>query len=900
MIPGLPGILITEEDLEAERQRQLQAGAIWPMSNPVGTETTATLTPRTWWDDTKDALWRGVTDPGELLKFGVGVNPAGNAVLAGRDIGEGAIDATRALLRGDIEGTRPGALQIGLGIGSIAPIVGPGIRKAAPEIREGVAALRAAAKDAARAAEPPPASTVARALPDAPVARPGGLIEQPRLDIPQAPATPVAALEQRLSGPVEGVPVPEPPPPVAMPPPAAAARSAIDLPDLPEGLLFDPAKGAEASKGATLGMTPEQYAEYLNYRAGLLDPGIAKLNRPSGAKGGREGTNAGLPSLRAMTVDDAITTAKGEPHLIRNADDTGYVGAPHTVRTPEQLQAARDRFDASVARGGPGSDWYIRVKAYVDEVAGRDPVLARQLAEELALFSAQSDPFTNLGFAQQARMGRVRDPANPPTKVRTGQQAERFNQARSLQEQAIEAGVGYPNMQEGNKTGIFRQHMDPTAPAGTTGTNDIWHARAFGFVDPKTGKPWDKALSQENHAWLDYETMLAVDRANAKKLGGRSDWTPAEIQAAPWVAEKAASLEKRFKIAADEAFGRASSTYPDYAPHFTMQVPGEQKPGGNTRLGYGTLSSGEFQEASRRVDPSGLDPMYRNLGMSQRGVATDATGAWREAPSKPVEYNPVDISQPMIDFRGSGNKREINPDTLAGMRASLAIRGANDFQIGSPGTLWDTRAGSNSRTSIKIGLGRVVTEDEARRLNALGEQHGLVFANTADGAGFLNFGEENGRKIQKKLDVGLAKAIDDIVPGAKIERADATSPGTQTYVDYGNRMAYRNRGKGQTIRMLDKELQAAEPRAPGMVAGLMDDPNEAVKAQQNLQRLALSGQIGIRPDYERWLRLVSEGRLRAALEQARAVGYRGLPAVAGGAVLGGGLLGGDGSREPGA
>jgi hypothetical protein len=328
-----------------------------------------------------------------------------------------------------------------------------------------------------------------------------------------------------------------------------------------------------------------------------------------------------------------------------------------------------------------------------------------------------------------------------------------------------------------------------------------------------------------------------------------------------------------------------------------MSAPFEQKPGGSTGLTTGTMTPQEWQEYSRRVDPGGVDPTWRNMGLNQRAVTTDATGAWQEGKRAP-EYNPADISQPMIDFQGSAAKREINPGTRAGIEAGLATRGLTDFQIGSPATLWDTRAGNAAKNSIKIDLGRGVTEDEARKLHTLGQQHGLSFANTGTGAGFMNFNDEmKGGKVQKLLDVGLAKAINDIVPGAAVSRAAATGDTRSIYVNYGQRKA--NEGKGYATRMLDEKLQAAERSgAPGMVSSLLDDPNEAVKAQQNLQRLQASGQIGVRPDYERYLRLLAETRLRGLMEHARSVGYRGLPAVGAGAALGGGLLGGDGSREP--
>ena len=77
-------------------------------------------------------------------------------------------------------------------------------------------------------------------------------------------------------------------------------------------------------------------------------------------------------------------------------------------------------------------------------------------------------------------------------------------------------------------------------PEPTTGTNDIWHARGFGYTN-KDGGTFSRALSAQEHRFLDYETMLAVARARDRNLGGRSDWKAGEIQAAPWVAGKGAA-----------------------------------------------------------------------------------------------------------------------------------------------------------------------------------------------------------------------------------------------------------------------------------------------------------------------------------------------------------------------
>jgi hypothetical protein len=693
--------------------------------------------------------------------------------------------------------------------------------------------------------------------------------------------------------------------PVSVPGPRAAG-GAPDLSELSPGLLYDPARGAQAARGATQGMSPEDYARWIADRGMMLDEGVARLNQVGKGERG----NASLPNLRAMTPEDAAVTAASDPHLAFKRPDGNYVGAPAGTVTPEDVQRLREAFDAQVARGVGGSDWYQRVQDYIKEVSGGDPIKARQIAEEWAVMSAQADPGTNTAFSLQARNALAR--GQPADIVRTGQQAKTFNEARAAQEEYLAArdqpgrnsrpgspdesldAAKFPAMALGKKTDIYRQHMDPTALEGTTGTNDIWHGRAFGFVDPKTGEEWDKAFGPAQHNWLDYETTQAVNRANAAGLGGRTDWKPGEIQAAPWVSGKSESLQRRFGVDAAEGDRRANATYPDYAPWYTADMPHEQIPGGSTGLTTGSMTPEEWHAAGRRINPGGVDPQLNQLGLMTRGTRQGG-GAWQEGRG-PVESNPVDIARPLIDTMTdpATDKRIVNPATMKGLESAAAVRGLSDMQIGSPVSFFDRRAGSNKSTAVTIDLGRTTTPEEAKALYDLGDRHGLGFTNTGEGGGFLNFDQTaKGGDVQKKLDAGLADEIRKIVPGARIGRADASS--ANAYVNYGQRMRAANAGKGYATKYMDQILQRNEPAAPGIYQGLLDDPNEAAKAQQNLKRLQASGQIGVRPDYELWQRLIAEGRLRSALEWARANGYRGLPAAVGGAVPAAGLLGGDDS-----
>jgi hypothetical protein len=766
-----------------------------------------------------------------------------------------------------------------------------------PAAQEGptvpAAALPAQAPEPAPSAEPPATPTPAAA---------GPVSHSLDGHVPFPDAAPT---------PPPGAPEPVPAPPAAPTGPAPTAvaprptPAAIpELPALPPGHLFDPVLGAQAIQGADI-TDPAVYEAHLQARAKLLDEGVATLNRPAG----KTGTMAGLPELRGMDPAQAIEIARTEPHLIQRPDGS-YVGAPANIKSPADIQAMRVSVDAAVARGASGSDWYNRVLKFIDEISGRDPVRGRQLAEEYAVFSAQSDPNTNLGFAQQATNARMR--GTPAVKVRTGQQAGRFNDARAAQEDFLkrvqtEALAGrsledlyhqFPNMAEGKKTGIFRQHMDQSALPGTTGTNDIWHARVFGYVDPKTGKPWDKAIGEAQHKFLDYETMLAIDRANKANLGGRSNWTAAEIQAAPWVWSKGESLINRFKLSPEEGFRRANETYPDFADRYTADMPREQRPYGASGVGYGSMTPEEWTSAAPRTNPANqLDPQLTHLGFNTR-ASIPGYGAWQPSPRLPVENNPVEVARPMIDLANVNKQRVVHPGTLAALESSTAVSNLTDLQAAAGATYWDKQAGSNVRRGITIDLGRGTTKDEATALDALATKHELQFTNRAEGAGFLNFSDKlkRGPQVQKLLDNGLEAEIKKIVPDATVGRAEHTGP----FVDFKNRLAAANAGKGQATRAMDSILKRNRALAPGATENLLNDPNEAAKAQANLLRLQQSGQLGQRPDYERYLRLLSEGRLRNALDWARANNYRGLPAAAAGVGLGAGIVGEDGSTRPGA
>ena len=622
------------------------------------------------------------------------------------------------------------------------------------------------------------------------------------------------------------------------------------------------------------------------------------------------------PDLRQMDRNAAIDIARSEPHLIQDASGQ-YVGAPRGMTTPEQIQAMRKAFDKDVEAGAVGGDWYERAREFNREISGDNPYRQKLVANEEALWSAQANPDTNLGFGLNARTdyeaGKYGD------KYRTGQQARSYGEARRAMDLAksVEAEKGMMGhnqgpaltdidvapsglSQLGKKTGIYGQHLDPTVAPATTGTNDIWHARGFGYTN-QDGGLFSRALTSQEHRFLDYETMLAVDRANANKLAGRSDWTGAEIQAAPWVAGKGRALAQRGNKPLEQGIAEAAQTYPDVAPKYTYSTPIEQIPGANTGLLPNLINADDATKAAFTAradwkDPKGRDALWSELGMPTR-YTNDTLGAYRNSIGN-VEYNPLEIGRPMSGFglNEAGNP-VANPRMAAGLSMGQAARRLLDFQEGTPWNKFITHGAGPDKTSIHVGIGRNPTRQELDALMELGQKHGLDLTNTEGGVGFINWKKnQTTTSIGKDLRAGLLKEIKSILPDATVQRARFQGDYFDLAEEGVNQLSKANQGKGLATKEFFSTLNRLRNEAPDYYNRILDSEVIAGKARANLERLIEYGGKGNRTDGERLLKIVGEDKLRGLLDRVTKLGYGGLPAI--GAVgTAGAVLGSSASKD---
>lgn len=610
------------------------------------------------------------------------------------------------------------------------------------------------------------------------------------------------------------------------------------------------------------------------------------------------------PDLRQMTSEEAVATARRQPHLMKSSDGT-FVGGPTGVKGKTTLNRMRQTFDADVAAGASGGDWYTRARDENVVWAGPDPARQRLLAQEEALWSAQATPDTNMNFVLQGH--NAYEAGAPLDTVRTPQQAKTYREAR-------DAGAGLPvpemmghnggppmegvytDIPLGPKTGIYGQHLDPTVPHATTGTNDIWHARGFGYSN-SDGSTFSRALTPQKHRFLDYETMLAVDRANAAQLGGRNDWQAHEIQAAPWVAGKGRALAESRGWTPEQGIAEAAKTYPDYADKFTAFATYEPQPyvqGGH--LPNLAQNGSEAERAAYAADPAaswqdgqGRDIIYDALGMYQRPTQ-QATGVYTpQVEGAAMETNPAFVARPMVGVTGGA----VDPASRELIDSAEALRSYADVQGAGAWHKLIANAPPTEMNSVYIPLDRKLTLEEILQIGERGGEAGLPgVLDSGQGYTVTSFDDNppNSAGVAKAMRGGLGQDLQAITPGSDEARRVKRDGG---YI--GNEGLWEQGvGSGAATRALLDRLNNET-----IVAKLDADPAVRARIMAKMDRdAAYAAQTGdtVRPDVQNARRILgTEGisGLRRALMRGEL-----LPATLVG-ILGAEMLSGQGS-EPGA
>jgi hypothetical protein len=629
-------------------------------------------------------------------------------------------------------------------------------------------------------------------------------------------------------------------------------------------------------QSATGGLLEVTEAASLSARARELDPTPSTVREPR-IREGLEGVRTagtpgrGIASVRELDLTEAVRQASRGAHLVRGTGGQ-YVGAPRGMDSPGALRALRRRLDKLAVEGEVGRDWYDRSEAGNLEIAGPHADRTGLLAAEQGLWSAGATPEVNLGFAISGH-----NPYEAGAPVQVGRwpstQGQRYIDAR-------DAG-GVPG--GGPKTGIYGGHLDPFVESPITGTNDIWHARAFGYTNAD-GSEFSRGLSPQEHAFMDAETLLSAERMNASR--GTDVWDGRGSQAAIWVRMKGAALAEEKGLTLAEGIAEAMKSYPDYFDKQTLSATYEAFPG----VGTGHLPGLQDMTWAERQAYTDEVPWTTQAG---NDVFADALGMYSQRTTPGTGYfegliNPNRTARPLVARSADAG---VDPRDAAILAATQATRGLLDAQNASAWHHVRPDAKAGQQTSAVIGLDRAATPDEMRALENLSEQH--IAIDTGTGVTLMADPDVavSSRDVLKRMEGEWKPAISDAgevrdpqglpygpprethIPGATSLDRVAVDSNYQSLLELKNAVPGGGVVTDELLRLVD-EADALAPTTSSRLSAPTIRHRAGLLAERDDLLADIYG--GVREDLQNFRRIFAEKGL-AGIRAAREAGVA-LPA----------------------
>ena len=638
--------------------------------------------------------------------------------------------------------------------------------------------------------------------------------------------------------------------------------------------------------------------------AGTLFPDDGLLRLPSGETVPMPRKMTEVPSIRQMPTEDAIALARQEPHIMPSGKGTegAFIGGPRNFQSMEDLIAQRDFLDSQIARGAEAGDWYKRYNDDITRVTGGNEIDNTWMANKEGQYSAGVSPDSELQFSLRDTNSAIAYDGRPVKAARPAQQ-EATMRAIAANDPSL--------FQLGEKTGEYAKRINPNnTNLGdvATGVNDYRHARSLGFTEVD-GSPQAGALGGPSHVWSDYETALAADRASAANLGGRSDWTGPQTQAAPWVAQKADDYRGRrlpsytaaakarladagitnptpeqLEAAIDrEAFNFANNTIGDFYPKHTANATYEVQPYVDAGHLPGLLSDpaaaarySADPRASWATAPGGRDALYAGTRLGDTGEAVrtlptvQAQGIYTP-PNGVTEFNRAEVARPLVAFEGEAGKRGIDAasatilDGNEATRAYIDVQGAGAWNKPVMGN----KTGGSPSVAASVRGGGLLSPEQVQQAREISGRYGLPdVVDNRSGLLMTNFDDANvygpPRPAMKSAQLKeMAKELKGVGVFDDVQRASVSS-GYQSMFEMG-----ADQGSGAVTRQY---LDAMDALPAGTRKAIDNNPYIAEVALNKLELdESLAARLGgTREDVQNARRIIGEGpgflgRLRAAV-----------------------------------
>jgi len=300
--------------------------------------------------------------------------------------------------------------------------------------------------------------------------------------------------------------------------------------------------------------------------------------------------------------------------------------------------------------------------------------------------------------------------------------------------------------------------------------HDIWDGEAWGFMNPD-GSPLRRGFTKQEHAWMDNMADEAVAQANARQLGGRTDWTLGRLQAAAWVGSKKRAGDRNPAFNVRDAFRK-----------YVMAGSRETVPGKNTGHLQGmTPSEAGTLHDLIRTQTSIYDARMRDQIAAKFGLLTgeafEAPGVYQGVISPGIQTQSL-VGQ--VDAPEGG--RMVDPASMKLMQAVEATYGLLTAQKAIAGSRLVKGVGG-SKHAAEVAWGRVPTDAEMQRLDQLVKKYGgnadsVALVATRDGVRLINTPTALG---------GLPpKVFDKLVKQAKRDFNATHVERNRTMYDHGN------------------------------------------------------------------------------------------------------------------
>lgn len=524
----------------------------------------------------------------------------------------------------------------------------------------------------------------------------------------------------------------------------------------------------------------------------------AKDHADEGKKVGGQRKSGAVPAdfYRKMEAEQGpeavLRAAKRGEHITRRADGS-IIGAPRHITSGAGLGAMRKSLDTQFDEGVDAlkfadpervGNWYERAKA--GQAASTEPHQLDRALDATAVYSAGVSPESELAFALKHMNTRA---------LGAPEMAYRGAGMRTL-DRAIEQDKA-PRLAA--KIGEYRVKNDPRVPVeGSFGVNDFRAAQGFGYTDAQ-GKPWKAGVSQQMHPFMDAETALMVDRANARAAGGKTDWTGPHLQEVPWIYGKAQDLYERGKKATYKggtegmvrALRDANKTTADFFPKHTFSSTYEYVPGANTGHVPEILNAADdvkraYGEVGRwDIDKTGEAALYgmpESVGAGRRDAMHSAMGL-RQVPTEQgvgvykntagqVENNPVTVTRTLANFP-TGDSSTLHPNFREAMGAGERFRAAMDVQEAGAGNIVFTGSGRKGKDALLVEMPRQASADEMAAIQAALRGTNFQPTATSRGVAIANFEDDAAVKAAALRQLtGKKSALPGALPeGATLQKA---------------------------------------------------------------------------------------------------------------------------------